>query len=70
MVCSMLMCGCFHFQILYAKDIDQRSTTFEKSVVIGREYQRRTKALILRSAMLKNQIHVKVRYNYHNMTAG
>ncbi|XP_064603999.1 COP9 signalosome complex subunit 1-like [Liolophura sinensis] len=48
-----------HNKILYAKDIDQRSTTFEKSVKMGREYQKRTKALILRSAMLRNQIHVK-----------
>jgi len=47
-------------QILYAKDTDQRSTTFEKSLEMGREYQRRTKALILRSAVLKNQINVKV----------
>lgn len=48
-----------HNKILYAKDIDQRSTTFDRSLTVGREYQRRTKALILRSAMLKNQIHVK-----------
>ncbi|KAK3091694.1 hypothetical protein FSP39_021926 [Pinctada imbricata] len=48
-----------HNKILYAKDTDQRSTTFEKSLSMGKEYQRRTKALILRSAMLKNQIHVK-----------
>ncbi|XP_067143763.1 COP9 signalosome complex subunit 1 isoform X2 [Centruroides vittatus] len=48
-----------HNKILYAKDIDQRSTTFERSLAMGKEYQRRTTALILRSAMLKNQIHVK-----------
>ncbi|XP_041362526.1 COP9 signalosome complex subunit 1-like isoform X1 [Gigantopelta aegis] len=48
-----------HNKILYAKDIDQRSTTFEKAINMGKEYQRRTKALILRSAVLKNQIHVK-----------
>ena len=47
-------------QILYAKDTDQRSTTFEKSFTMGHEYQRRTKALILRAAVLKNQINVKV----------
>lgn len=40
--------------------MDQRSTTFEKSIAIGKEYQRRTRMLILRAAMLKNQIHVKV----------
>ncbi|CAH2039645.1 unnamed protein product, partial [Iphiclides podalirius] len=40
-------------------DVDQRSTTFEKSLAMGKEYQRRTSMLILRAAMLKNQIHVK-----------
>lgn len=48
-----------HNKILYAKDIDQRSTTFERALNMGREYQRRTTALILRSAMLRNQIQVK-----------
>ncbi|CAG2241230.1 COPS1 [Mytilus edulis] len=48
-----------HNKILYAKDTDQRSSTFEKSLAMGKEYQRRTKALILRSAILKNQVHVK-----------
>ncbi|KAI8512254.1 PREDICTED: COP9 signalosome complex subunit 1-like [Branchiostoma belcheri] len=48
-----------HNKILYARDVDQRSTTFEKALGMGKAYQRRTKALILRSAMLKNQIHVK-----------
>lgn len=48
------------FQILYAKDVDQRSTTFEKSMSVGKDYQRRTRMLILRAAMLKQQIHVKV----------
>ena len=47
-------------QILYAKDADQRSQTFEKSLAMGEEYQRRTTQLILRSAMLKNNICVKV----------
>ncbi|XP_013408510.1 COP9 signalosome complex subunit 1 [Lingula anatina] len=48
-----------HKMVLYAKDIDQRSSTFDKALQKGKDYQRRTKALILRSAMLKNQIHVK-----------
>lgn len=47
-------------QILYARDVDQRSTTFEKSLQMGKEFQRRTKAMILRAAVLRNQIHVKV----------
>ncbi|PSN52746.1 COP9 signalosome complex subunit 1b [Blattella germanica] len=48
-----------HNKILYAKEVDQRSTTFEKSLAVGKEYQRRTRMLILRAAMLKHQIHVK-----------
>ncbi|XP_017795862.1 PREDICTED: COP9 signalosome complex subunit 1 [Habropoda laboriosa] len=48
-----------HNKILYAKDVDQRSTTFEKSMSVGKEYQRRTRMLILRTAMLKQQIQVK-----------
>jgi COP9 signalosome complex subunit 1 len=50
-----------HNKILYAKDADQRCSTFEKAINVGKEYQRRTRMLILRTAMLKNQIHVKVR---------
>ncbi|ESO84218.1 hypothetical protein LOTGIDRAFT_184282 [Lottia gigantea] len=48
-----------HNKILYAKDIDERSRTFEKAVAMGKEYQRRSKALVLRSAVIRNQIHVK-----------
>ncbi|XP_055708747.1 COP9 signalosome complex subunit 1b [Phlebotomus papatasi] len=48
-----------HNKILYAKDADQRSSTFEKAINVGKEYQRRTRMLILRAAMLKIQIHVK-----------
>ncbi|CAG9855864.1 unnamed protein product [Phyllotreta striolata] len=48
-----------HNKILFAKDVDQRSTTFEKSLLMGKEYQRRTRMLILRAAVLKNKIHVK-----------
>ncbi len=48
-------------QILYAKDIDQRSATFEKSIEMGKEYQKRTKAVILRSLIMKYNICVKVK---------
>src|SRR2546422_1263218 len=43
-----------HNKILYAKDVDQRTVTFTRAIEMGQEWQRRTKALILRSAMLKN----------------
>jgi len=48
-----------HNKILYAKDTDQRNHTFQKAMNMGKDYQRRTKMLILRSAMLKKQILVK-----------
>ncbi|KAL2764483.1 COP9 signalosome complex subunit 1 isoform 1 [Daubentonia madagascariensis] len=48
-----------HSKILYARDVDQRSTTFEKSLLMGKEFQRRAKAMMLRAAVLRNQIHVK-----------
>lgn len=54
-----------HNKILFAKDVDQRSTTFERSLQMGKEYQRRTRMLILRAAVLKNKIHVKVIANIY-----
>jgi len=51
-----------HNKILYAKDADQRSSTFEKAINVGKEFQRRSRMLILRTAMLKKQIHVKVSF--------
>jgi COP9 signalosome complex subunit 1 len=48
-----------HRKVLFAKDTDQRSTTFEKSYNMGIEFQKHTKALILRSAVVKSQIQVK-----------
>lgn len=53
-----------HNKILYAKDTDQRSCTFEKAISVAQKYRRRTKMLILRAAVLKNQIHVKVKYKF------
>ena len=50
----------FCIQILFAKDADQRSCTFEKSLNLGEEFKRRTRLLVLRAAVLRNQIHVKV----------
>ena len=49
-------------KILIAKDVDQRSTTFEKSIEMGKEYRNRTKAIILRSLILKHYISVKVSF--------
>ncbi|EFX74404.1 hypothetical protein DAPPUDRAFT_324380 [Daphnia pulex] len=48
-----------HNKILFAKDADQRSCTFEKSLNLGEEFKRRTRLLVIRAAVLRNQIHVK-----------
>lgn len=49
-----------HNKILFAKNADHRSATFEKAINVGKEFQRRTRMLVLRTAMLKKHIHVKV----------
>jgi len=46
-------------KILYARDVDHRCSTFEKALLVGKEYERRTKALILRTVVLQHQIQVK-----------
>lgn len=48
------------FQILHACDTDQRSLTFEKSIAMGKDYLQQVKSLVLRSAVLRNNIHVQV----------
>jgi COP9 signalosome complex subunit 1 len=48
-----------HNKVLYAKDTDQRSVTFEKCLDVGLALQTRSQALLLRVAVLKNQIQVK-----------
>jgi len=32
--------------VLYAKDLDQRSITFEKAMAMGEEYQMKSKVLL------------------------
>ncbi|XP_062513626.1 COP9 signalosome complex subunit 1-like [Corticium candelabrum] len=48
-----------HSKTLYARDVDERSDTFERSLTVGRQYQMRTKALILRAALIRHQVIVK-----------
>ncbi|KAK2119463.1 cop9 signalosome complex subunit, partial [Saguinus oedipus] len=48
-----------HSKILCSRDMDQCSTTFEKSLLMGKEFQRCTKAMMLWAAVLRNQIQVK-----------
>lgn len=48
-----------HNKVLYVKDVNQRNLTFEKSLELGEEFQRKTKALILRAAVVNSQLQVK-----------
>lgn len=45
-----------HNKILYAKDIDPRTTIFERATKTGKLWQRQTRALITRSAILNSGI--------------
>uniref|UniRef100_H2Z8A6 PCI domain-containing protein n=1 Tax=Ciona savignyi TaxID=51511 RepID=H2Z8A6_CIOSA len=49
-----------HNKILHAKDTDDRSLTFTRTLSLGKEYLHRTKALILRNAVIRNNISVQV----------
>ena len=49
-----------HNKVLLAQDVDQRSQIFSKAVEMCDMYQRRAKMLLLRSAILKANISVKV----------
>ena len=50
-----------HNKVLLAQDVDQRSQIFSKAVDMCELYQRRAKMLLLRSAIMKANISVKVR---------
>lgn len=57
-----------HNKIIYAKDYDPRTVTFEKALKIGKECHQRTKALLLRSAVLKHgNINIKSNSNHMMM---
>jgi COP9 signalosome complex subunit 1 len=43
-----------HNKILFAKEVDQRTVTFKKALLMGKAWQRRTRALMLRAAMLRH----------------
>ena len=49
-----------HNKVLLAQDVDQRSQIFTKAVEMCELYQRRAKMLLLRSAIVKANINVKV----------
>ncbi|XP_066921447.1 COP9 signalosome complex subunit 1-like isoform X2 [Clytia hemisphaerica] len=45
-------------KILYARDVDQRSVIYEKALEVGKQFERKSKALVLRTIVLKNNIQV------------
>lgn len=49
----------FFFKILYARTADQRNVTFEKSLQVGEETQRLTKALLLRVNFMRTDFYVR-----------
>lgn len=48
-----------HNKRLYARQTDQRSSTFDKTIRLGEEYQESSKALLLRVNVLRNDFVVK-----------
>jgi len=56
-------------KILFAKDVDQRTVTFEKSLEMGKEYVKRTKSVLLRSLIMKYNITVKPPAQQHGENA-
>jgi len=48
-----------HNKRLYARHTDQRSSTFERSIQMGDEYQDNSKSLLLRVNLLRNEFIVK-----------
>lgn len=52
-----------HNKRLYARTTEQRSTTFEKSIQMGEEYQDNLKSMLLRVNLLRNDFTVKPNRN-------
>jgi len=48
-----------HNKRLYARHTDQRSSTFEKTIKMGEEYQENAKTMLLRLNLLRNDVIVK-----------
>jgi len=48
-----------HNKILFARTTNQRSATFEKALLMGEEYQRQTKAMLLRINLMKHDFIVR-----------
>jgi COP9 signalosome complex subunit 1 len=50
-----------HNKILYARHADQRSSSFQKALQVGADFQRDTKALLLRANLMQHDFVVKAK---------
>lgn len=48
-----------HNKVLYARHADQRNATFQKAQQAGEDFQRETRALLLRARLLQNELVIK-----------
>lgn len=48
-----------HNKILYARHADQRNATFQKVLQMGNEFDRDTRAMLLRANLLKHEYHAR-----------
>jgi len=48
-----------HNKVLYAKNADQRVTTFEKAFRVGSDYVRDARSLLLRMSLVKHNFSIK-----------
>eukprot|EP01120_Amphizonella_sp_Union-15-10_P005628 TRINITY_DN1688_c0_g1_i2.p1 TRINITY_DN1688_c0_g1~~TRINITY_DN1688_c0_g1_i2.p1 ORF type:complete len:453 (+),score=96.32 TRINITY_DN1688_c0_g1_i2:62-1420(+) len=49
-----------HNKRLYAREVDERTTTFDKALKMGDEFHQHTKALLLRVNLVRNEFTVKL----------
>lgn len=48
-----------HNKVLFARDADQRGSTFERGLAVGKEQRRRARMLVLRAAVLRSRLQVQ-----------
>jgi len=59
-----------HNKIIYARQADQEVSTFHKALQTGLEYERQTKALLLRLDLIRNDMSIKASRSIHGPPRG
>ena len=59
-----------HNKIVYARQTDQEVSTFHKALQTGLEYERQTKALLLRLDLIRNDMSIKATRGVHGPPRG